>query len=78
MMDHIIGLAVKSAVRHNAQMRNQRNSYKRIFKLDAKKRALDREGLSRSQYTFLYCGYQTSHQFINAMNSIKPAMQAEE
>jgi len=75
MMDHIVAQAARSAIRFNAQLRNQRKSFTRIFKLDTKKRAIDREGLSRSQYNFLHCGYTTGHQFINALNSIKPRLQ---
>ena len=72
MMDHIVAMAARSAIRFNAQLRNQRRSYTRIFKLDTKKRAIDREGLSRSQYTFLHYGYTSGHQFVNALNQIKP------
>ena len=78
MMDHIVAQAARSAIRFNAQLRNQRKSYKRIFRLDTKKRALDRETLSRSQATFLHCGYSSGQQFISSLNSIRPPAQQQE
>ena len=48
MMDHIVLQAAREAIRFNAKLRNQRKSFTRIFKLDNKKRAIDREALSRS------------------------------
>jgi hypothetical protein len=49
MMDFIVSQAARSAIRYNANIRNQRKSFTRLFKLDAKKRAIDRETLSGSQ-----------------------------
>jgi len=53
MMDYIVQQAARSAICYNATLRSQRKSFQRLFKLDNKKRAIDRETLSRSQQTFL-------------------------
>ena len=73
MMEHIVATASRSAIKFNAQLRNQRKLYTRLFKLDAKKQAVDRETLSRSQNTFLHNLYHPGQNFVQTLNAIKTA-----
>ena len=65
MIEHIRMQAIRSAMSYNASQKKTRKAYKSIFTLDNKKRAIDRENLSRMKNGFLKCNYAPSQAFIN-------------
>ena len=73
MMDHIVSKAALSAVRYNAFLRGQRKSFGRVFKLDKKKRAIDRDNLRRTRDTFLTVNYSEGNNFVPFFNNIQAA-----
>ena len=65
MMEHIRMQAIRSAMSYNASQKKTRKAYKSIFTLDNKKRAIDRENLSRMKDGFIKCHYAPSQGFMN-------------
>ena len=56
--------AMRSAMRYNAAQKKTRKAFRSIFKLDTKKRAIDRESLTRTKFNFINCSYTPSQGFI--------------
>ena len=65
MIDNIRMQAIRSAMSYNASQKKTRKAYNSIFTLDTKKRAIDRENLSRMKDNFLKCNYAPSQGFMN-------------
>lgn len=53
----------------NASLKKKRKAFKSIFRLDAKKQAIDRDNLTRMKFNFINCNYTPSQSFLSLFQS---------